>query len=750
MRMENNASGMHEAMAHYLESLITSRDFASAVKYYEDNRGDLGSVGDPGAALVMRLAATAYTSLANYPVALRTARTAQSLQSEQGDSRELAETFVVIGGILRNMGELREAEKAFGDAESIFRRNDCPEGQSRALNLLAGLYFKQSDFGQALAVLMDAVTIARRLNDRHKLAFMMGNIGRIHTFVGDFEEARNHLRINIELSEELGQTQELARAYLSLGYVHILAEQFDEAETALENGRQQLAKCDSRRDEVIYLTYLGELKHRSGETDQAREILQKALGLAEKIGPETTLTGRVLRHLAEVAALTGGYQAAKRYVARAMVIMDRDGVTEEVSALWRLRAQIAEAQDRQADARKHYARSLDLLADSGIGIARAEALLAAGQAKVFSLRQRLTYLFRAEEFYRRDGILKVVNRIQRMIADTDCRLDLDAAISTEPTVADPGAADFITACPEIEDFKKQLPLVGRSALPLMLTGQTGSGKDRLAEYYHSVIRPDGPFVAVNCASIPETLLESELFGYLKGAFTGADSNKMGLLASANGGVLYLDEIGDMPLSLQAKLLGVLQTRRVIPVGSTKEVQLDFLLVTATNKNLELMVENGTFRRDLYYRISGISFHIPELKRRKEDIPLLLKHFFGKSSLTIDNKVLPELVHQFVEYDWPGNVRELDNCVKRLEVMAGMVAQGDLVELSRTLFAADRPPAEKSLFKRVEQFERKLIKEALLSTGGNKSEAARILGIHEATVRTKLKRYGISVEGGVVN
>ncbi|MBU8934393.1 MAG: sigma 54-interacting transcriptional regulator [candidate division Zixibacteria bacterium] len=747
-KMENNASGIHEAMAHYLESLITSRDFASAISCYEDNRSELDCAGGPGAALVMRLAATAYASLADYPVALRTARTAQTLQAEFGDSRELAETFVVIGGILRNLGELREAEKAFRDAESIFRRNDCPEGQSRALNLLAGLFFKQSDFSQALTVLMDAVDIARRLNDRHKLAFMMGNIGRIHTFVGDFEKACSHLQINIELSEELGQTQELPRAYMSLGYVHILTDRFDDAEIALNNAREQLVQCDCRRDEVMYLTYLGELKYRSGELGAARDILEQALAITEKIDPETTLTGRVLRHLAEVAVLSSNLPMAQRYVARAMVIMDKAGVTEEVGALWRLRAQVAEIQDNESDARNHYGRSLDLLAESGICVAQAETLIAAGRTKVFTRRQRLTYLFRAEEFYRRDGITNVVDRIQRLIADTDSDLDQNK-LNQAPT-SNAGKAEFLTSCPEIESFKKQLSLIGRSNLPMMLTGQTGTGKDHMARYFRSVVRPDGPFVAVNCASIPETLLESELFGYHKGAFTGADKDKPGLLTSANGGVLYLDEIGDLPLSLQSKLLGVLETRRVIPIGSTTEIKLDILLVSATNQNLELMVEKGSFRRDLFYRISGISFHIPSLKRRKEDIPLLLNHFLSQCSLTDDGKIPTELVHLFVKYDWPGNVRELVNKIKRLEVMAAMVTEGDLIELSRSIFSADQPRGEKSLFERVEQFERRLINEALLASGGNKSRAARILGIHEATVRTKLKRYGISCEGGVVN
>jgi transcriptional regulator with PAS, ATPase and Fis domain len=256
-------------------------------------------------------------------------------------------------------------------------------------------------------------------------------------------------------------------------------------------------------------------------------------------------------------------------------------------------------------------------------------------------------------------------------------------------------------------------------------------------------------VAINCASLPETLLESELFGYVKGAFTGADGSKRGLFETANGGVLLLDEIGDMPLGLQGKLLGVLESRTVTPLGSVKPMTLDFKLVAATNQNLEAMVENGTFRRDLYYRLSGMCLTIPPLRERKEDMPVLMAHFMKNCHLLEEGDKLPaELVRQFLSHDWPGNVRELFNKIKRLEVMSDMVADGDLAELSRTIFATEIPLPDRSLFEQVEQFERQLIVEALLAACGNRSEAARMLGVHEATVRTKLKRYGISLEGGV--
>ena len=243
-------------------------------------------------------------------------------------------------------------------------------------------------------------------------------------------------------------------------------------------------------------------------------------------------------------------------------------------------------------------------------------------------------------------------------------------------------------------------------------------------------------------------MESELFGYVRGAFTGAEARKRGLFESANGGVLFLDEIGDMPLSLQAKLLGVFERLRMIPLGSVTEIELDVKLVAATNQNLELLVEQGDFRRDLYYRLSGISFHIPALRDRREDIPLLATYFLRKRGLLSDRTELPcELVRSFMAYDWPGNIRELDNRIRRVEVMAQLVNTGDLLGAFTAVFSEQKSPVTANLFEQVEEFERKLLIEALRAAGGNKSAAARILGVHEATVRTKLKRYGLEPIGG---
>ncbi len=733
------------SVAAYMESLLEKRDFAGSIQYFDSNRKLVDEVGGSWAGAMLHRVSRAYASLTNYKAALKAARTAQALAGAEGDSLLLAEVFVTLGGILRDSNELVEAQKAFRDAESIFRRNDCLEGQSRALNQLAGLYFRQTDYRNALTVLMDAVGIARKLKDDRKLAFMMGNIGRLQTFMGDFAEAEKHLQINIELSEQNGDQLEVARARLSLGYVFIQQAAFDRAESELEQAYPLITTLNARREEVTYLTYLGELQYSAGRYDESLRTLETALAMAEETASGSSLAGSIMRHLAELHVLREDYRLARKFASRATVIMNEIGDKVELGALTKIQALVAASENRPTKARKLFRKAIDLLDESGVRWEKADALVKAGESKVFAERQRMTYLFRAEEFFARARLKARQEDVSRMISDLGA---FNPSGQGAPVAsASSSQNDYLTVCPAIKRIKKQLPMLARADIPILITGETGVGKDHLTRYFHSLARPDKPYVAINCASVPETLLESELFGYRKGAFTGADGNKMGLFEAANGGILLLDEIGDMPLTLQAKLLGVLERRKVMPLGGTSEVDIDIVLVAATNKNLDEMVEQGTFRRDLYYRLSGITFHLPALRERKEDIPLLLEHLMRKRHLLAEGKQLPtELVRQFIDYDWPGNIRELDNRVKRLEVMAQMVAEGDLVEVARTIFGGDEAGDETAnLFDRVEQFERQLITEALLAARGNKSQAARMLGVHEATVRTKLKRYEIQSE-----
>ena len=302
-----------------------------------------------------------------------------------------------------------------------------------------------------------------------------------------------------------------------------------------------------------------------------------------------------------------------------------------------------------------------------------------------------------------------------------------------------------------EDFVKSLEMaesVADSQSTIMIRGESGTGKEVFARYIHSLSdRSENRFVSLNCAALPENLLESELFGHKKGAFTGAESDKEGLFVAASGGTFFLDEVGEMAPATQVKLLRVLQQREVVPVGSTDPVQVDVRLIAATNRDLEQDIQEGRFREDLYYRLNVISLELPPLRDRTDDIPLLAEFFLERLAEDRDEeprKVSEDALEVLAGYPWPGNVRELENVLERAVVLTdrGAIKPGDLpdklTEPRPEPVVQDKPPANPSL----EVIERAYIEHVLRAEDGNRTRAAETLGIDPSTLYRKIKRYEI--------
>ncbi|MEC4675934.1 MAG: sigma-54 dependent transcriptional regulator [Nitrospirota bacterium] len=309
-----------------------------------------------------------------------------------------------------------------------------------------------------------------------------------------------------------------------------------------------------------------------------------------------------------------------------------------------------------------------------------------------------------------------------------------------------GSREFVGISPKIKKVFDVLEKVVVARSSILILGESGTGKGLIAELVHSNSqRKDRPFISINCSAIPETLLESELFGYRKGAFTGAASDKKGLITMADQGTLFLDEIGDMPLGLQAKLLKVLETGEVLPVGDTKPRYVDVRLIAATNRNIEEQIARGLFREDLYYRLNVIEIRIPSLRERKEDIEVLVHHFIGKYSRENSKKITgitDEAMEVLNNYAWPGNIRELSNVIERAVVLAGSEMLG-LDELPEKLKAQGTGKGLRTLKDKMDSFEEKIIKEALQDHDWNKEETAASLGVDLATLYRKIKKLGIA-------
>ncbi|MCX5896229.1 MAG: sigma-54 dependent transcriptional regulator [Proteobacteria bacterium] len=341
----------------------------------------------------------------------------------------------------------------------------------------------------------------------------------------------------------------------------------------------------------------------------------------------------------------------------------------------------------------------------------------------------------------------------------ELRISSDAGMAVNTIDSVPGASAFENLLGQSAEMKKVFDIIPRAALAktnVLITGESGTGKELVAKaiHYHSP-RRQNPFVTINCGGIPETLLESELFGYKKGAFTGAAVNKKGFFEVAHGGTIFLDEVGELPLSLQVKLLRVVQEKTFTPVGGTEEVKVDVRIISATNKNLEKKVIEGTFREDLYYRLNVIHIHISPLRERKEDIPLMANYFLKKYSHELGKDVTEISSYAMdclSQYHFPGNVRELENIIEKGVALAKTsIMLPESLELSKfkseeqektvpeSRASVHIPPEGIQLDEVLEHYEKAYIEEALKMSKGSITGAARLLGISFRSMRYRLEK-----------
>jgi two-component system response regulator PilR (NtrC family) len=314
-----------------------------------------------------------------------------------------------------------------------------------------------------------------------------------------------------------------------------------------------------------------------------------------------------------------------------------------------------------------------------------------------------------------------------------------------------GFENFIGKSASMQKVFALIRQVADTKSTVLISGESGTGKELVARAVHfSSARKDKPFVTVNCGALPETLLESELFGYMKGSFTGATSNKQGLFEAANGGTIFLDEISATTLNLQIKLLRVIQERTFMRVGGTTDIKVDVRVIAASNKDLQSEVAKGAFREDLYYRLNDIPIHLPPLRERKEDIAVLAEHFLGRFTPAGKDpkKITNDALNFFTNYRWPGNVRELENTIERLVILAS----GDTISVEHVpdslktstpcpeLISSEIPDAGLNMEELLENAERTLLQKALEKSGGVKTEAARLLGLSFRSFRHRLQKY----------
>jgi two-component system response regulator PilR (NtrC family) len=366
----------------------------------------------------------------------------------------------------------------------------------------------------------------------------------------------------------------------------------------------------------------------------------------------------------------------------------------------------------------------------------------------------------ADRYVRKgDKLTDELRQVVRQVAES-LKLKKEAGFLRRELRRLTGLDNIIGQSPNMRAIYDLIQTVAPQVSRVLITGESGTGKELVARAIHeNSPRASAPFVSINCGAFPETLLESELFGYIKGAFTGANENRQGLFQAAHGGTLFMDEIGNMSLSMQVKLYRVLQERKVRPLGSTEESEVDVRVIAATNKNLEKEIGEGRFREDLFYRLSVIPIHVPPLRERREDIPLLARAFLERFRKAMDKRVDgidPEALRRLEAYDWPGNVRELENTIERavaletgrsisVSVLPEKISsfyQEQLARAAGTGAGLLIPDEGMNLEQHIQQLERSFLMAALEKAGGVRTKAAALLCMTYRSFKHYAKKYNV--------
>ena len=626
------------------------------------------------------------------------------------------------------------------------------------------LLSRKGNFAEAREILLEAYVHYKRCDDYVNQAKALSRLCYVLTILGDIENAIRYLSMSIELLERYSTVDNAKTVMMNLGSVYYLAgrlsrsiETYDKIEKDVMGNRLRLeyfyhnqampyaligdmarAKSiikhaysdlpDSDYRNSVYFENLGWIYLLEGNFPAAEKALLQGLEMSMHTAPESALVSQIKRRLADAYLGQDKRDQAQRFANEAFAIAEKVGEQAEIAACYRIYAQLRIRQGNQNLAQGLFFKAIDIFSIIGSRYELAATRYLAAVSGIYQNSERQALLYLARDYFKSEDVAPYLAKI-------------DQALKKLPTPSVRTAGQAPTIIAESTAMRKLIELarhVAKSEMTILLTGPTGTGKDLLSEYIHYYSGRTGKYVPVNTAAIPDGMIESELFGHRKGAFTGAEHRKLGLVDEAAGGTLYLNEIADSSPEFQAKLLDVLERRQVRSLGSTIEHKVDFRLIAASNKDLAELVRQNRFRADLYHRLNQVNLALPPLDDRKEDIPALVKYFVtmcgikpDTSSGNGDTSSLTRFTSSLASHSWVGNVRALKAKVERL----AFTCKGDLVRMAEV--AESTPDSTES------DAERDHLIQLLETTGWNRREVARRMGIAEGTVRYKIAKYGLN-------
>jgi two-component system response regulator HydG len=806
--MESEPEGPSQASMtrmEWIESLIGRNKFAQALQEIKrlESHEKIEEFSAPWADLCY-FSATALHGLGDYRRAEGKARSAYELLKTTSENKKVAQIQYVLGLIHSDLGNLKNAENYLRDAITTYRRIGDQTEKVKCYNKIARIFFMKSEFEKATEYLSEARELSEKTGNLKMEAIACRNLGRIYTLMGRWEEAERNLLYGLESAEKSGDELNLCRAQLSLGFVYCLMREFQKASEYLASAFELAHKNGYSRELAIYHEYMGGLCFDSGDYEKAEDHYDQILKMWKKAAPDGDMIAQTYRLLAQLQVAKKEYDQALASCQKSLEVSKSLGERIEEGAVYRILGQIHSAKKDQESTKEYFNKGLACLSQIGARYELARTYLEAGRSKEFDHYKRLGFLSNAEIQFRGLGSsyhlgqvnLSIANllaeeqqydKAQLFLTDAeklfhkkdehkavsavcDLRHTIEDALFQAGKMAKSNGrttfANIITQNDELREIIEKLKQIKDYDISILLEGETGTGKDLFAKAVHySSRRRNRRFIAVSCAALPEGLLENELFGHKKGAYTGADRDESGLFEEAEEGTLYLDEIAEVPLSTQVKLLRAIEEKEIVRLGETTPRRINVRIISSTSRNLKESIHSGSFRQDLYYRLNTFHVKIPPLKKRKGDIPILVRHFlreYGIKDGDLDDLDLKIVVKRFLEYCWPGNVRELENELKRMVVLF-QAGNGDPTKplperlhkfSQRSSWSTEddrissfpgmdqQVPANVSLFEEVAKFEKQKIIQALSQSNGIKLRAAKLLGVPEATLRNKMKKHGI--------
>ena len=672
-------------------------------------------------AIFCHLCAEAFYKIGDYRRAIIKGKTALRLMTKVNNDTLFAAMKVTVGNILVRIGRLRDAADCFNESYVFFKRSHDYRSMISPLNALAHVHYIQGNLSQASEVMENLVESLICQGDRKNASAVKRNLAMVQITIGNLDRAMQLIE-----SVRFDCRTDFDVAYLSQfrGIVRAFYLDYDNASFQLSEAYEYFKKSGLTRESSVCLEYLGLVSTLTGNYSKAREYYQQVLDMPE---PTASAVAQTLRMLTDVYVAEGDFKLAKKTAEEAEAAIGKVNERRELAALYRAYGQIHDHEGAVSESKEYFTRSIDILSEIGAKYELALSYMASGRCASFTEEERMGRLHIARTLFAGMNVPKRVAQVDEAMSELRRQSVPNIvrySVKTEKPV-------IIAASRKMKELLECANEIAPSNANVLLTGETGTGKDMLAHYIHYHSGRSGALVNVNATAFPGDMIESELFGYRRGAFTGARREKRGLIEECEQGTLFLNEIGDATPEFQAKLLEAIETRQIRRLGENGKREVDFRLISATNSDLGSLLREGRFRIDLFHRLKEVSIHVPPLRTRPEDIAELVRFFLSSDDLHnvgsgFDGNTIDRLSEVMLMAGLSGNVRELKARILELSISCRADGSG-MVQKALSQIAAD---------------EAGLMRKVLEHCRWNRCRAAWLLGISEGAVRKRIRKWNI--------